>query len=33
VFISWTDGSPYTGEARRSPLQRQWWDPRVQRVT
>ena len=31
VFNSWTDGSPYIGESRRSPLQRQWWDLRIQR--
>jgi hypothetical protein len=27
------DGSPYGGESRRSPLQRQWWDPRGQRIS
>jgi hypothetical protein len=26
------DGSPYDGESRRSPLQTQWWDSRVQRI-
>jgi hypothetical protein len=33
VLISWTDGSPFTGESRRSLLQRQWWDHRVQRIS
>jgi hypothetical protein len=33
VRISWTDGSPVIGESRRSLLQRQWLDPRVQRIS